>query len=57
VDHVIAVDKVELSEGENAISVERRLELTGKRVDSGEFGHPQHHLHAPVSRSVNSSAN
>src|ERR1700748_2398823 len=51
VDHLIAVDKVELSEGENAIAVEGRLEReveAGERLDGGELGHPQRLLPAPV---------
>ena len=51
VDHLVAVDEVELSEGEDAIAVERWLEReveACERLDGGELGHPQRHLHAAV---------
>src|SRR5579859_2368312 len=51
VDHLVAVDKVELGEGENAVAVERWLERevkAGKRLDGGELGHPQRHLDTAV---------
>jgi hypothetical protein len=31
VDHLVAIDEVELSKGENAVAVERRLEREGRR--------------------------
>ena len=42
VDHLVAVDKVELGECENATAVKRRLEReggSGERLDGGELGH------------------
>ena len=33
VDHLVAIDEVELSKGENAVAVERRLE---REVEAGE---------------------
>src|SRR5262249_41125580 len=51
VDYLVAPDKIELGKSENAISVERRLEReveARERLDGGEFGHPQRHLHAAV---------
>src|SRR6516225_8082447 len=51
VDHLVAIDEVELSEGKNAITVERRLEReveARERLNGGELGHAQRHLHAAV---------
>ena len=51
VDHLMAVDKVELGQRENAIAIKRRLEReveSCERLDSREFGHSQRHLDAAV---------
>src|SRR5262249_8341032 len=51
VDHLVAVDEVELSKGENAVAVERRLEReveAGEGLDGRELGHTKRHLDASV---------
>src|SRR4029077_15610362 len=51
VNPLIAIDKIKLGKRENAMGVEGRLEReveAGERLDGGELGHPERHLHAPV---------
>ena len=48
-DHLVAVDEVELGEGQDAVAVERRLEgevEAGERLDGREPGHHQRGLDA-----------
>ena len=51
VDHLIAVDELELRESQNPVPVEGGLEReveAGERLEGGELGHPERHLHPPV---------
>ena len=48
---LVAIDEVELSKGENAVAVERRLERevkAGEGLDGRELGHAKRHLDASV---------
>ena len=51
VDDLVAVDEVELGEGQDPVAVERRLEgevEAGQRLDGRELCHPQRRLDATV---------
>ena len=59
VDHLVAVDEVELGEREDAVAVERRLEgevEAGERLDGREPGHHQRGLDRGGSRAATSSS-
>jgi hypothetical protein len=60
VDHLVAVDEVELGKGENAVAVEGGLEReveASEGLDCRELGHTKRHLDASVLAQRNSSAN
>ena len=49
--HLVAVDELELGEGQDAVAIERWLEgevEAGQRLDGGEPGHHQRRLDAPA---------
>ena len=49
--HLVAVDELELGEGQDTVAVERGLEgevEAGQRLDGGEPGHHQRRLDAPA---------
>lgn len=51
VNHLVTVDELQLGEGQNAVSVERRLEgevEAGECLDGGQPGHHQSRLDAPA---------